>query len=114
MASPLPHPFRELTETEILVAREVIVSHIGTSDAIFFRSIHLLEPLKHELLPFLQAEHDGALTAETPRPSRLAFVEYDRIKPDKVEFTQARVDIREKTLVSNEVTKPTAQPAFTV
>jgi primary-amine oxidase len=114
MPSPHPHPLKELTEADILIAREVIISHVGSSDAIFFRTIHLNEPLKNDLLPFLQAEHDGTLSEETPRPARIAFVEYDKVQPGKVEFTQAKVDVQSKKLLTNDVMKPTAQPAFTV
>lgn len=114
MSSQRPHPLRELTESEILVAREVIIQHVGSSDAIFFRTIHLNEPAKDELLPFLQAEHDGTLTDQTPQPARLAFVEYDKIQAGRVEFTQAKVNVQLEKLLSSNAVKPSAQPAFTV
>lgn len=114
MASTLNHPLRELTEAEILLAREVIIDHVGSSDLIFFRSIYLYEPHKAELLPFLQAEHDGTLSDTTPRPPRLAFVEYDTVKSGQVDYTRATVDVVKNELISNEVVKPAGQPAFTV
>lgn len=89
-----PHPLTALTIDETNVARDVIInSHPGAS--IYFRIISLLEPPKAEVIKFLDAEHSGQLSQDTPRPARVAEVKYDAIEAgSKVPvYTESWVDI---------------------
>ena len=66
----------------------------GTDVAIQFRSIALEEPPKKDLIQFLDLEHAGTLTPQTPRPARLAKVQYDVIKADKTyDYIESWVDV---------------------
>ncbi|KAH8170126.1 copper amine oxidase, enzyme domain-containing protein [Sarocladium implicatum] len=112
--APPPHPLQDLTESEILHARGVIIDLVGSSEVIFFRSIQLCEPLKEDLLPFLQDEHDGSLSTDSKRPPRLALVEYDTVKPGEVNYTKATVDVEKKSVVTNNVLKPAGQSPFSM
>ena len=114
MASRHPHPLQDLSEYEILQAREAIINLVGASQVVFFRSIQLSEPRKEDLLPFLQAEHNGTLSADSYRPPRLALVEYDSIKADEVNYTKAKVDVQSKRVVRNDVLKPAGQSPFSM
>jgi primary-amine oxidase len=89
-----PHPLDQLSIAEANLAREAILTARGTQVAIHFRSIFLEEPPKDELLKFLDLEHSGKLTARTPRPARLAKVQYDVVRGDKNhDYTESWVDI---------------------
>ena len=62
--------------------------------AIHFRSIFLEEPPKNELINFLDLEHSGKVTTQTPRPARLAKVQYDVVRGDKKhEYMESWVDV---------------------
>lgn len=89
----LPHPLAPLNINETHVARDVVLASHEKS-ILDFRSLSLLEPIKAELLPFLELENAGQLTAETPRPARLAIVTYDVIGIDKVAaYYESTVDV---------------------
>lgn len=93
-SSSLPHPLDQLSIAESEKARQIVISTRGRDTALQFRSIHLEEPLKHELFPFLEAENAGKLTVSTFRPARVARIQYDVIKADKThEYTESLVDI---------------------
>lgn len=92
-STALPHPLAPLTEAEFNKARDAILKLYESENAIFFRSIYLREPKKEELIPFLELEHAGKVTADSVRPQRLASVEYDAIKTKVPEFTRALVDV---------------------
>jgi primary-amine oxidase len=90
----LAHPLDQLTVSESDSAREVILNARGPDVAVLFRSIALEEPPKKELIQFLDLEHGGKLTAQTPRPTRLAKVQYDVIYSDKTpEYIESWVDV---------------------
>lgn len=74
----VPHPLSDLSVEESNLARDVVLKlHPGT--VIDFRAIYLLEPNKEDVVQFLNIEHAGKLTPDTPRPPRLAQVKYDVI-----------------------------------
>jgi primary-amine oxidase len=110
----IPHPLDQLSVTESDLARDVILNARGPNVAINFRSIFLEEPLKKELSYFLELEHSGRVTAQTPRPARLAKVQYDIVRDDKhVEYIESLVDVaRGKEIRQRTVDKP-HQPGLT-
>lgn len=88
------HPLDQLSVTESDKARQLIIAARGSDAILQFRSIFLDEPLKKELVPFLEAEHAGSITAQTPRPARLAKIQYDVVKSDKShEYIESVVDL---------------------
>ena len=90
----IPHPLDQLSVAESDLAREVILNARGSNVAINFRSIFLDEPPKRELTYFLELEHSGRLNDQTPRPHRLAKVQYDIVRGHKqVEYTESLVDV---------------------
>ncbi|KAF9891684.1 hypothetical protein FE257_003696 [Aspergillus nanangensis] len=70
--SPSLHPFHPLTPNEISKAAAVVRPLFAGQNP-SFRVITLREPLKNEMVPFLESEHRG----ETPgiRPARVARVQ---------------------------------------
>lgn len=110
-----PHPFSALTIEETGVARDVILkAHPGAS--IYFRIVSLLEPPKTELAQFLEAEHTGKLTSNTPRPSRQAEVKYDAIEAgSKVPvYQEAWVNIDTKERVKHDLISTEFHAALTL
>jgi len=92
--SPISHPLDQLSVAESDEARELIIAARGKNAVLQFRSIFLNEPLKKELIPFLEAEHAGIINAQTPRPPRLAKVQYDVVSKDKGhEYIESVVDL---------------------
>jgi len=88
-----PHPLDQLSSHEIDIAREAIFRARGKC-LILFRDIFAQEPAKAELVPFLEAEHSGALTSSTPRPPRQARVQYDVVHDDKShDYMESVIDI---------------------
>lgn len=73
-----PHPLAQLTIHEVDAARQVTVK-ARPGYLLLFRDIFAEEPVKAELVRFLEAEHSGSLVKETARPPRLARVHYDTI-----------------------------------
>lgn len=82
----LPHPLDPLSVQEIQIARRVILS-ARHPHQLLIRNIYLEEPAKKLLLPFLDAENEGATEEELNnlRPPRLARCIYDvvRLGPEK-------------------------------
>ena len=97
-----PHPLADLSGAEFTKARDAIVKVYKADQSLFFRSIYRWEPAKDELLPFLEAEHAGTLSDATPRPARIAAVEYEVIDGTKQVFHRAGVNISTGEVVSNE------------
>jgi primary-amine oxidase len=88
-----PHPLDQLSSHEIDIAREAIFKARGKC-LILFRDIFAQEPAKAELVPFLEAEHSGALTSSTTRPPRQARVQYDVVHDDKShDYMESVIDI---------------------
>lgn len=111
MGAPTParHPLAPLSDPEFRTARDAVLAAHGTHpSALFFRAIELEEPRKADLVPFLVAEHAGTLGPETPRPPRLARVQYDVVsarddgKGSLYRYTQSVVDLAVREEVSRE------------
>ncbi|TVY30176.1 Copper amine oxidase [Lachnellula hyalina] len=90
----IPHPLDQLTVTEVNLAREAILKARGNTVAVHFRSIFLEEPPKKQLSQFLELEHSGKVSLQTPRPARRATAQYDVVYGDKNhEYTESCVEI---------------------
>ncbi|KAI9684656.1 MAG: hypothetical protein M1829_000029 [Trizodia sp. TS-e1964] len=108
----IPHPLSQLSVEETHIARDVILKAQERS-VVQFRSIYLEEPAKPELLEFLDAEHKGTLDQNTPRPARLARVQYDAIRHDKIQaFHQSIVNIHTREAISHTVLGKEFQPSL--
>lgn len=94
LKSTSPHPLDPLSVFESDSAREAILGIRGRDSAIHFRSIFLEEPPKKELSLFLDAECFGKITSQTPRPSRIAKVQYDVIRSrEHHEYMESWIDV---------------------
>jgi primary-amine oxidase len=92
--TPIPHPLDQLSVAETDKARKHVIEARGSDTVLQFRSIYLEEPPKKELVPFLEAEHAGKITAQTPRPARVAKVLYDVVAKDKThEYIESDIDL---------------------
>lgn len=110
----MPHPLEPLSIEECHRARDIILGAHGQS-ILDFRSVSLEEPLKADLQPFLELEHNGDLESGTPRPPRLARVNYDVICKDRMaKYHETLVDVKNGTLVSSEVIERPAHAALTL
>lgn len=108
------HPLDQLRAEEIGCARDV-VRQAWPGAMLQFRSIFLEEPTKASLIPFLEAEHAGALSSGTPRPPRLARVQYSVIQPGGTHgYTESIVDVDLKKEISQEVFDSSCQPFLTM
>ena len=111
----IPHPLDQLSVYESDLAREIILKARGRNVAIQFRSIALEEPPKRELTQFLDLEHAGRLTAQTPRPARLAKVQYDVVRGDKNhEYMESWVDVVRRKEVEQRVVDKAHHAALTL
>ncbi|KAK5991238.1 Copper amine oxidase 1 [Cladobotryum mycophilum] len=108
----LPHPLAPLSEAEVHSARDAAIKSHDPSESLYFRSIYLQEPKKSLLLPFLEAEHAGTLTAETPRPPRQATAEYSIVNGDLFQHVNAVVDVVSGEVTSKDVAPAHGQPYF--
>lgn len=98
-----PHPLAILSIDETKRAREVVVK-AHPNVAISFREIFLQEPAKADLKKFLELEHSGRLSPTSPRPPRLAKVQYDVIGSDRIpEYQESIVDVDRSVRVRHEV-----------
>lgn len=97
------HPLTPLSIAETNAVRDVVLkAHKGAS--IYFRIITLLEPPKAELTKFLEAEHAGKVSSDTPRPVRVAEAKYDAIESgSKVPvYQESWIDLQKGEVVKNE------------
>lgn len=110
-----PHPLQDLTPSEFLVARDAVAGLHGAETVLRFRCVGLREPPKEELVPFLVAEHDGTLSEETPRPARLAAVQYDVVRgPQEHVYTESLVDVRSGVVVGTQALAAGRQAYYTL
>lgn len=109
-----PHPLAPLSRAEMEKARDAIVKLHGRGSSLYFRSVYLHEPPRTDLISFLQTEHEGALTDSTPRPPRLAVVQYDVIHtaPQQIQYTQSIVDLNTLSEVERRVAGPGDEASF--
>lgn len=113
--SAVPHPLDQLSVAESDKTRDLIVAARGSGAVLQFRSIFLDEPLKKELVPFLEAEHAGSLTAQTPRPARLAKAQYDVVNSDKShEYIESVIDLGSGKETVKRVVDKTHQSSVTL
>ena len=113
-SKPTPHPLDQLSICESDSARQAILNARGPNVTIHFRSIYLEEPPKKELSLFLDLEHAGRLTAHSPRPARIARVQYDVVKADKKhEYTESMVDVVSLKELAHRVIDKRHQAALT-
>ncbi|QPG96776.1 hypothetical protein C2857_005235 [Epichloe festucae Fl1] len=113
MTAGRPHPLTQLSVQEFTKARDIIVKLYGSSQPVYFRQISLQEPSKESLIPYLEAEHAGTLTAETPRPGRHARVEYGIIKAERHEAVRCVVDLDASKVVSSDTASAHSFPYYT-
>lgn len=110
----VPHPLAILTEEETNIARDVIRS-LHPNAVLHFREIYLSEPPKAELREFLALEHAGRLSPTTPRPPRLALVQYDVVGGDRVHvYQEAKVDVGTRKRVQHHIVGKEHFAALTV
>ena len=109
-----PHPLSQLSISETTTARDVVRrSHPGT--VLNFRVIFLLEPPKADVEAFLDLEHSGKLTAESPRPPRLAQAWYDVIGSSRVpQYHETVVDLRAANITEKKVIDAKSQASLSV
>lgn len=113
-SSVVPHPLDPLTSEESNTSRQAIIDARGADAVIRFRSIALEEPLKEELIRFLEEEHSGNLSAQTPRPARLAKVQYDVIQAGKGQsYIESCIDVNSKTEVKQRIVDRMHQAGIT-
>jgi primary-amine oxidase len=113
--SSIPHPLDPLSKAEFEKARQCIITARGNDIVIKFRAIYREEPPKHELVPFLETEHSGGITSNTPRPARLAMVQYDVVRSDKShEYTHSVVDLSSGKETGHRVIDKIHQAALTM
>jgi primary-amine oxidase len=67
------HPLAPLTADEITRSADLIRGVWPPTTDLHFKVITLWEPPKHEVLPYIDAEHNGS---RLPRLTRKAFVNY--------------------------------------
>ena len=113
MAKTSRHPLAQLTAQEFAKARDIVVQAHKGSEPLYFRATQLEEPPREDLIPFLEAEHDGSLSEITPRPPRCARVEYDLLKDKKHDHAHAVVDLDAEKVVSTSTKEGEAYPFFT-
>ncbi|TDZ32657.1 Copper amine oxidase 1 [Colletotrichum spinosum] len=108
-----PHPLTALSESEFKTARDVVTKLFSNDESLFFRAIYLQEPKKADLLPFFKTEHSENATDSTPRPPRLARLQYDVIRSGRLpEYTQSIVDVDTHAEVDRIVAAPESQTGY--
>lgn len=109
-----PHPLSQLSINETTTARDVVRrSHPGT--VLNFRVIFLLEPPKVDVEAYLELEHSGKLTAESPRPPRLAQAWYDVIGNTRIpQYHETIVDLAKAEIVDQKVIDPKSKPSLSM
>lgn len=78
-----PHPLSNLSLHETNHARSIILANEDANAIVHFRSIFTQEPVKNELIRFLQLERSGSKELDEARPARLAQCHYDVVAEDK-------------------------------
>lgn len=110
----IPHPLSGLSVEETNIAREVVLASLPNT-VVDFRTTSLQEPAKADLTKFLDLEHAGKLTADSPRPPRLARVHYDAIDGSKIpKYMESVIDVEKKERVEHELVSTESHPSLTV
>lgn len=106
------HPLDQLSGDEVKITRQAVLD--ARKAAIVFRNVYTAEPAKVELVGFLNAEHAGTLTADTPRPPRQARAQYDVVYDDRShEYMESIIDIASGKEVSLKKPDKGAQQSLT-
>ncbi|KAL8718771.1 MAG: hypothetical protein Q9225_004134 [Loekoesia sp. 1 TL-2023] len=90
------HPLSPLTSSEINNAARLVQSLYPAGTSLQYKAVTLHEPAKAQLVPYLDAEHNGS---RTPSIERKAFVCYYIRNTDK--FHEAIVSLSQQTVKSN-------------
>ena len=107
------HPFDQLSADEVHIARQAVLD--ARKAAVLFRNTFAAEPPKAELVKFLDAEHAGTVSPDTPRPARQARVQYDVVYADQShEYMESVIDIASGKEVEHRRVPKTSQQALTV
>jgi len=107
------HPLEQLTAEEISVASESVLE--ARQEPVVFRNVYNIEPPKSQLVKFLEAEHAGAVSADTLRPPRQACVQYDVISVDRNRYyMESTVDLATGEERENRVLRKGQHQSFTV
>jgi primary-amine oxidase len=107
------HPLDQLSGDEVDIARQAVLD--ARKAAVVFRNTFAVEPAKAELVKFLDAEHAGTLSAETPRPPRQARVQYDVVYEDRShEYMESVIDVASGKEVEHRRVPRTSQQSLTV
>lgn len=108
------HPLSPLSIEETASAANVIRA-LHPDTILHFRVIYLREPDKADLVKFLDVEHAGRLTPETPRPPRLASVHYVVVaNQEEPQSIEAIVDLEKLESVWEKTVKTDVHPSFTL
>jgi len=108
------HPLQGLSRAETETARDTLIS-LHSNELVVFREIFLQEPRKVDLLAFLDLEHAGRVTSDTPRPPRLAKCQYDVVGGSKVpSYQESIIDVDAKERVKHEVVGTEHHAALTL
>ncbi|KAL8923546.1 MAG: hypothetical protein Q9172_003082 [Xanthocarpia lactea] len=90
------HPLSPLTASEITNAVQFVQSLYPTSTTLQYKAVTLQEPKKAELVPYLNADHNGN---KKPSIERKAFVSYYIRNTDK--FHEAVINLTRQRVESN-------------
>ena len=106
----LPHPLNALSISECDKVRDGVLRARGTDTVVKFRTIFLSEPIKKELIPYLEAERTGSVSEDIQRPARLGLAHYDIIQADRsVQYHESTIDISTGKEVKH---RPIGEPHF--
>jgi primary-amine oxidase len=103
-----------LTIEETNIAREVVLASLPNT-VVEFRTTALQEPAKADLIKYLDLEHSGQLTSDSPRPPRLARIHYDAIDSSKIpKYMESVIDVEKRERVEHELVSTENHPCLTV
>ena len=112
--APAPHPLQMLSVQETETARDIVLA-THPDHVIEFRQVDLKEPVKKDLVQYLQLEHAGQLTEKTTTPPRMAKCHYDIIAADRtIEYHEAIIDLEQKNMVENKAVGKEFSPSLTL
>ncbi|KAI1611834.1 primary-amine oxidase [Exophiala viscosa] len=94
--SSVPHPLCPLTAAELTTTADLVRSVWPSNIDLRFKVITLEEPPKKQMVPYLEAEHNGS---SLPRIPRKAFVSYYIRNTDR--FHEATVNLSSGKVESN-------------
>ncbi|KAJ9601983.1 hypothetical protein H2200_013542 [Cladophialophora chaetospira] len=110
------HPLDQLSAEEVTIARQAVLdARKSAVSAVRFRNVFANEPPKATLVKFLEAEHAGTLSPDTPRPARQARVQYDIVSDDRShEYMESVIDVASGKEVDHQRVPKTLQQSLTI